>query len=148
MEEQQPFTSCLHKQEQVKQAFALCTDKESKYLKIIELGKALPPLPEQEKRPENKVSGCQSTMYLATHFDKGLITFAATSDALISAGLAALLLAVYSGEAPETILMCPPTYLEELHISESLSPNRANGLYSIHLRMKQDALKHLYSRPS
>lgn len=144
MEELQPFASCLRKQEQIKQTFACCKDRESKYLKIIELGKALPPLPEEQRRPENKVSGCQSTMYLATQFEKGTITFSATSDALISTGLAALLLAVYSGEAPETILMCPPSYLDELNIGESLSPNRANGLYSIHLRMKQDALKYLH----
>jgi cysteine desulfuration protein SufE len=82
-------------------------------------------------------------MYLYSTFQDGTVYFAAESDALISSGLAALLLAVYSGETPEAILKCPPNFLEELGISASISPNRANGLYSIHLRMKQDALKWL-----
>ena len=74
------------------------------------------------------------------------MTFEAEADALISAGLAALLTQVYSGETPETILKCPPTYLDEIGISASLTPNRANGLYSIHLRMKQEALKLLMKK--
>lgn len=86
-------------------------------------------------------------MYLRSVKKGDVIQFEAASDALISAGLAAILIMAFSGEAPETILKCPPSYLEELGISASLTPNRANGLYSIHLRMKQDALKHLLAPP-
>lgn len=135
------FDSCLEKQEKMKQLFLACPSEEKKYEKIIELGRALPAFPEEDKRPENFVKGCQSNMYLTSKLDNGLVYFAANSDALISAGLASILLQVYSGETPETILKCPPTYLDDLGISASLTPNRANGLYSIHLRMKQDALK-------
>lgn len=135
------FESCLKKQQQVKDLFASCPSEEKKYEKIIELGRALPPISLQEKIPENLVQGCQSTMYLKSTLENGKVSFTADSDALISAGLAAVLLQVYEGETPETILKCPPDYLEELGISASLTPNRANGLYSIHLRMKQDALK-------
>lgn len=80
-------------------------------------------------------------MYLRSFYDNGIIVFEAASDALISAGLAALLIQVYSNETPEAILKCPPTFLESTGLSASLTPSRANGLYSIHLRMKQDALK-------
>lgn len=135
------FESCLEKQQKMKNLFTACPSEEKKYEKIIEMGRALPPLSVQDKTPENFVKGCQSTMYLKSKLENGKVYFTADSDALISAGLAAILLQVYNGEAPEVILKCPPTYLEDLGISASLTPNRANGLYSIHLRMKQDALK-------
>lgn len=135
------FESCLQKQQFIKQIFNACPTEEAKYQKIIEFGRELPPLADQYKVPENIVKGCQSTMYLRSSWLNEGIKFEAQSDALISAGLAAILLKVYSGEPPEVVLKCPPTYLEELGISASLTPSRANGLYSVHLRMKQDALK-------
>lgn len=135
------YEQCLTKQQAIKQIFSPCKSEEEKYAKIIELGRTLPPLSAQFKTEENLVRGCQSTMYLRSYSHQGAVYFEAESDALISSGLATLLLQVYSGETPETILKCPPTYLEELGIGASLTPSRANGLYSIHLRMKQDALK-------
>ena len=138
------FESCMHKQNQMKAQFALCSSEEEKYKKIIEFGRQQPPLDPQHKIPGNIVKGCQSIMYMRSYMDdKQRVFFETESDALISSGLASILLQVYSGETPETILKCPPNYLEELGISASLTPNRANGLYSIHLRMKQDALKFL-----
>ena len=136
------FESCLEKQERIKKLFTSCSSEEKKYEKIIELGRNLPHMPAEDKTPENFVKGCQSTMYLTSRLENGHVYFTADSDALISAGLAAILLQAYNGETPETILKCSPAYLEDLGISASLTPNRANGLYSIHLRMKQDALKH------
>ena len=140
------FKSCVNKQEEVKSWFKVFLNEEEKYQKIIELGRQLPGLTEQDKIPAHLVKGCQSTMYLVSQLKGDKVEFAAESDALISAGLAALLMHVYSGESPEAILTCPPTYLEELGISASLTPNRANGLYSIHLRMKQDALRLLIEK--
>lgn len=142
------YESCLKKQQKIKDLFSSCSTEETKYDKIIELGRSLPSFPSQEKKPENFVPGCQSIMYLTSKLEDGKVHFAAESDALISAGLAAILIQAYEGESPETILKCPPTYLEELGISASLTPNSANGLlYSIHLRMKQGALK-LYMKQS
>lgn len=135
------FESCIEKQNQIKSVFKTLPSEDLKYQKIIEFGRELVPLAPKDKIPENIVKGCQSTMYLRSQLVNGLIFFNADSDALISAGLAAILIKVYSGEAADTILKCPPDYLEDLGISASLTPNRANGLYSIHLRMKQDALK-------
>lgn len=135
------FESCLIKQNQVKALFKECTTDEARYQKIIELGRQQPHLKKADKVPANLVSGCQSTVYMTSRLENTQVVFEAEADALISAGLARLLIEVYSGEAPEVILKCPPTYLEELGINQSLSPNRANGLYSIHLRMKQEALK-------
>lgn len=135
------YDECLAKQKAIKDLFSSCPTPEAKYQKIIELGRALSPLNKKDKSAENQVKGCQSIMYLHSYWSNGKIFFEAESDALISSGLAALLIKVYSGETAETILKCPPTYIDELGISTSLTPNRANGLYNIHLRMKQDALK-------
>lgn len=135
------YESCLKKQEDVKALFMSCSTDEDKYRQIIELGHALPPFETKNKTNENQVKGCQSLTYLYTKEEKGAVYFEVSSDALISAGLGALLVRVYSGESPETILKCPPDYLEQLGIRASLSPSRANGLYSIYLRVKQEALR-------
>lgn len=135
------FDSCLQKQNMLKATLFNCPTAELKYAKIIELGRQLPKLAIEHKIPGNLVKGCQSQMYLHAYMQNDLVIFEAESDALISAGLAALLIAVYSNEKPETILKCPPTFLEELGVQASLTPNRANGLYSMHLKMKQEALR-------
>ncbi len=116
---------------------------EERYHQLIEMGRGLPPFPEHLKIPDKIVSGCQSTLYLHASLIDDKLFFEAWADALISAGLAALLIAAYSGETAETILKSPPDFLGELDIFTSLSPNRSNGLAQIHLRMKQEALKSL-----
>ena len=133
--------SCRDKQFQMKASFANYPSEEQKYERIIQMGRELPKLAPEYKNPSNGVKGCQSTVYLRSYLKDGLVYFEAESDALISSGLAAILIDVYSGEPPEVVLKCPPDYLEELGISASLTPNRANGLYSIHLRMTQAALR-------
>lgn len=141
------FESCLAKQKQLELLFASLLTSEQKYQKIIELGQCLPPFPNEHKLPENLVKGCQSQMHLYAQFSSnGKILFTADSDALISRGLAALLLAIYSGESPEVVLTCPPSCLDTIGIQSSLSPNRSNGLASLHLRMKKEALKLLQSK--
>jgi cysteine desulfuration protein SufE len=134
------FQSCLTKQKELKELFKLCLTRDEKYQKIIELGRNLPLLPAAYMTAENTVSGCQSVMYLHSSFDGEKIYFTADSEALISKGLAALMIFVYSGETPEVVLTCPPLFLEKLDIPGSLTPSRANGLASLFLRMKQDAM--------
>lgn len=137
------FESCINKQNEIKKLFTFCSTKEETYQKIIEIGKQTPALSKEFKVGANIVPGCQSLMHLHSHLEEGKVYFTAESEALISSGLATLLTTAYSGESPETILKCPPDFLEELGISASLSPSRANGLYNIYLRMKQDALNFL-----
>lgn len=127
---------------EIKKIFAPL-NSEQRYDQLIALGRSLPPFPPHLKTPDRIVSGCQSTLYLHSTFIDGKLFFEATADALISAGLAALLISTYSGETPETILKRPPTFIAELGLAASLSPNRSNGLAHIHLRMKQEALKTL-----
>jgi cysteine desulfuration protein SufE len=136
------FESCLAKQKAIIELFAKCLTVESRYQQIIDLGKTQISLDATIKTPENLVQGCQSKMYLHSSFTGGKVLFQTESDAIISAGLGILLTRVYSGEAPDVILKCPPAYIDELGILASLTPGRANGLGSIYLRMKQDALKY------
>jgi sulfur transfer protein SufE len=137
--------TCLEKQEAVKALFSDCANADLKYQKIIELGRQLKPLDDKFKIEKNRVEGCQSIVYLHSELQGGNLFFKASSEALISSGLAFLLVSVYDGETPETIMTCPPRFLDELGISESLTPSRSNGLASIYLRMRQDALSHLVS---
>jgi len=135
------FETCLEKQKKVLDFFTGCTTAEEKYQKIIDLGKTQPHLDLKYKTEEHLVQGCQSRMYLHAEMRGGFVFFEAEADALISAGLGCLLLYVYSGETPEVILKCPPHHIDELGIRQTLTPGRANGLASVYLRIKQEALK-------
>ncbi len=127
--------------EQIKDAFAHASNRERIYEKIMEFGKTLSPFQKEWKNEENLVSGCQSLLYLHTTSRLGALYFSASSDALISAGLAALLIFLYSGEFPANIIKNPPRILEELGIPALLSPSRANGLASLYLKMREEAIK-------
>ncbi|MES2122787.1 MAG: SufE family protein [Chlamydiota bacterium] len=135
--------SCLKKQDALVKLFEECASIEMRYEKIIEMGRALPAYPKEFESQENLVEGCQSVMHLHSWIQEGKIHFLARSEALISAGLAALLIFVYSDEPPEALLTCPPRFLAQLNIPASLSPSRSNGLASLHRKMQSDALKFL-----
>ena len=137
------FESCLEKQQKLKDLFA-GLERDAQYQKIIELGQGLKGMDEKDKVEPNRVHGCQSRMYLKSRMDDDKLFFEASSDALISAGLAALLLMIYDGESPETLLKCPPTVLKDLAIPSLLSPSRSNGLAALFTRMQQEALKHVH----
>jgi cysteine desulfuration protein SufE len=137
MKETAVFEACLQKQESIKELFKDCLTADEKYQKIIALGRQLSPFPDAHKHLGNIVQGCQSTMYLHAYLDQGRMRFLAHSEA----GLAALLIQVYDGETPEVVLTCPPRFLEEIGIQNSISPNRANGLASLFLKMKQESLR-------
>jgi cysteine desulfuration protein SufE len=116
---------------------------EKRYQLLMDMGKGLKPYLDVYKTPKNLVSGCQSILYLRSFQEDGKIFFEAQADALISAGLAALLVFLYSGETVETILKNSPVFIEELGIGASLSMNRSNGLSNILLKIKQESLSYL-----
>ncbi len=137
------MASLGEKEAAIRALFASCTQAEEKYEKIIELGRRAPRLSPEYRTQEALVPGCQSALYLRSYLVEGKIFFEADCDSLISKGLAALVISVYSGERPEILLTSPPSFLEATGIPAHLSPTRAGGLASIHLRMKQEALKAL-----
>ena len=126
---------------EVKTLFRNCLSAEDRHKVLIELGRSLPPMPEPFTTDENLVRGCQSIVYLHSEAREGKIYFTAFSDALISAGLAALLIKAYSGLKPEAVIKTKPTFLEELDLLTSLTPGRSNGLASMYTRMQKEALK-------
>lgn len=123
--------------------FSSCQSSEDFYKKIIELGQNLPPFPQEWKKSEYLVAGCQSIVYLRAELNEGTLSFQVFSDALISAGLAALLAYAYEGRSPEFLLKNKPLFLESLKIQASLSPGRSNGVAGMYLAMQKWALKFL-----
>ena len=128
------------KKEKIKVYFSKAKNTEEKFELIIQLGRQLKHLPESEKTAENKISGCQSNTFVKSTFENGKVYFEASSDALISSGLASILVTIYSDEEPTVILKNKPEFLKEIGIEASISPNRANGLYEMFTRMQKDAL--------
>lgn len=119
---------------------------EAIYKLILEFGSNYTHLPPSEFHPEHIVKGCQSLMYLKSKIDNNRMYFDIYSDALISKGIAALLVSVYSGQSPETLLKSKPDFLKEFGIIDSLSPSRSNGALSLFTKMQQSAIFYLTSK--
>ncbi len=125
--------------------FALLDDWDDRYRYVIELGRALPPLPDADHTETNKVRGCASQVWLVTHVkrDDGngpVLTFEGDSDAHIVRGLIAILFALYSGKGAREILATDaPAVFEQLGLRENLTPQRSNGLRSMVERIRVDA---------
>jgi cysteine desulfuration protein SufE len=130
------MSTIVERQKQVVAEFNGLNDWEDRYKKLIELGKALPNLPENKKLEDYKVKGCQSQVWMHARLDHGQVVFEADSDALLVRGLVALLLRVYSGATPAEILATPPDFVKEIGLESKLSPSRANGLFSMIKQMK------------
>lgn len=130
-------------QEEIKEEFSVFDDWDLKYEYIIELGKQQPSLPDEDKTEENKVSGCQSQVWLKTEFVDGKLVFNADSDAIITKGLIALLIKVFNNQTPEDIYNSDVNFLDEISLMKHLSPNRSNGLLTMVKRIKMEAQKHL-----
>lgn len=140
------FSSCLDKQEQIKKRFLSLKSQDERYQKIIELGQKAPKMTLEDQVEENLVPGCQSLLYLKIRCHEGKLSLQTSSDALISAGLAQLLVQTYNGEPPEAVFRCPPHFLKEIGLLESLSPSRANGLKSLYQKLQKESLKFLVSK--
>ncbi|MBR5042367.1 MAG: SufE family protein [Bacteroidales bacterium] len=119
------------RQEQIIDDFSLYDEWLDKYEYLIELGKSLPPFPEEKKTEDRLIKGCQSRVWLDCQIDGGLLYFSADSDAIITKGIISLLIGVYSGRTPEEILADDFSFLDSIGLKENLSPTRANGLVSM-----------------
>ncbi len=125
---------------EIRDDFALLDDWEDKYRYVIELGKSLPPLPEEARTDANKVRGCVSQVWLDTRKDDGRLHFLGDSDAMIVRGLVAILLAIYDGRPPQEIVETDArAVFEELGLKDHLTPQRSNGFVSMVERIQSDA---------
>jgi cysteine desulfuration protein SufE len=110
------------------------------YEKLMALGKKTTPLSSEAKTPENRVHGCQSLMYLKTELTNGRLQLQFASDALISAGLAAVACELMNGLTPEEALKADLKPIETLGIAQALTPGRVTGLGSVLQKIRKDAL--------
>ena len=111
-----------------------------RYNYLIELGRACPVISESEKTETNLIKGCQSRVWLSTEFADGKVIFKADSDAVITKGIAALLIRVLSNQTPDDILNADLTFLDTIGLRTHLSPTRSNGLTSMIKQMKLYAM--------
>ena len=128
------------KENQLVSEFSQLASWEERYQLLIEKGRQMPSWPENEKKEDLKVKGCQSQVWLKAEMKEGRIVFSADSDALISKGLISILIEVYSQSTPEEILNYRPEFIKKIGLDSSLSPSRANGLYSMMKQMQFYAL--------
>lgn len=119
------------KQQEIIDDFSMYEEWLDKYEYLIELGKSLDGLPEEKKTEDRLIKGCQSRVWLDCEKKDGVLNFAADSDAVITRGIIAMLVSVYSGRTAEEILQDDFSFLNALGLKENLSPTRANGLVSM-----------------
>jgi len=127
-------------EDEIVDEFGLFDSWDDKYEYIIDLGKKLPPLDEQFKKEENKVRGCQSTVWLVADYKDGKIVYKAESDAVIVKGLISMLIRVLSGHTPEEIMNAKLDFIQKIGMTTHLAQTRSNGLLSMVKQMKNFAL--------
>lgn len=121
--------------------FSFFDDWMAKYEYIIQLGKELPLIADDYKKPEYLIKGCQSQVWLhAAHGEDGLVHFTADSDAIITKGLVSLMIRVLSGHTPTEIAESDLYFIDQIGLKEHLSPTRANGLLAMVKQMKLYAI--------
>ena len=128
--------SIKEKQQELIDDFAFLSDWEQKYEYIIDLGKELKGLPEEKKKEDILIKGCQSQVWLDAELRDGNIFFLADSDGILPKGIISLLVGVYSGHTAEEILAADFDFISKIGLQEFLSPSRANGLASMIKQIK------------
>ena len=120
--------------------FSLFDSWDDKYEYIIDLGKKLPFLEAEHKKDDNKVKGCQSTVWLVAEYRDGRVYYKADSDAVIVKGLISMLIRVLSGQTPDSIVNAQLDFIREIGMMSHLAQTRSNGLLSMVKQMKNYAL--------
>jgi cysteine desulfuration protein SufE len=127
-------------EKEIVEEFSLFDSWDDKYEYIIDLGKKLPPLEDQHKRDDNKVRGCQSTVWLVADYKDGKVLYKAESDAVIVKGLISMLIRVLSGHKPDEIVNARLDFINEIGMTSHLAQTRSNGLLAMVKQMKHYAL--------
>lgn len=127
-------------EKEIVEEFSLFDSWDDKYEYIIDLGKKLEPLEDQHKKDENRVRGCQSTVWLVADYRDGKIVYKADSDAVIVKGLISMLIRVLSGHKPDQIVNAKLNFINEIGMTSHLAQTRSNGLLSMVKQMKNYAL--------
>ncbi len=121
---------------EIVEEFSIYEDWMDKYAYLIELGKELAPMDETHKTEDNLIRGCQSRVWFHADYRDGLLYFSGDSDAIITKGLVALMLRVFSGHKPEDIVRSDISFIDTIGLSTHLSPTRSNGLLAMLKQIK------------
>lgn len=127
-------------QDEISEEFEMYDDWMDKYNYLIELSKDLSVIDPKQKVNENLISGCQSRVWLYADYKDGLIRYTADSDSLITKGIIALLIRVFSNRKPEEIMSADLFFIDRIGLKQNLSPTRSNGLLSMIKQIKLYAL--------
>jgi cysteine desulfuration protein SufE len=128
-------------QDEIVEEFAFFTDWTERYEHIINLGKELETIDEEHKTEDNLIKGCQSRVWLyAERNPDGTIRYTADSDAILTKGIIALMIRVFTNQKPEEIVSADTNFIDTIGLKEHLSPTRANGLVSMVRQIKFYAL--------
>ncbi len=128
-------------QTEIIEEFSEVDDWMDRYAMIIDMGNSLPPIDESLKTPDRLIEGCQSRVWLDAQLtDDGKVQYAAESDAVIVKGIIALLVKVLNNHTPREILDADLHFINDIGLSEHLSPTRSNGLLAMLKQMKLYAL--------
>ena len=126
-------------EQEISQEFEIFDTWMEKYEYLIDLGKQLENFPDEWKTEDNKIHGCQSSVWFKTGLENNLFTCSAVSDSAIVSGLIALLMRIYNNKNPRDIVETEPSFISLIGLSEHLSTTRNNGLNLMIKRIKQDA---------
>ena len=127
-------------QEELIDEFSLFDDWMDKYEHLIGLGKSLPLIDDASKTEDKLIKGCQSKVWLQAELTDGNVVYTADSDAIITKGIVAVLIRVFSNQTPSAIVDANLEFIDEIGLKEHLSPTRANGLVSMIKQMKLYAI--------
>lgn len=128
------------RQKEVIDEFSLFEDWMQRYEYMIELGKSLPLISKKHKTEDNIIKGCQSKVWIHATLKKDQLVFTADSDAIITKGIIAILIRVFSNQHPKAILNSNTDFIDQIGLKEHLSPTRANGLVSMIKQIKMYAV--------
>ncbi len=123
-------------QEEIIDEFSMFDDWTQRYEYMIELGKSLPIIEEKYKIDANLIKGCQSRVWVHSELKEDKVIFTADSDAIITKGIIAILIRVFSNQHPKAIIEANTDFIDKIGLKEHLSPTRANGLISMIKQLK------------
>jgi cysteine desulfuration protein SufE len=126
----------------IAEEFGFFSDWSERYQYLIDLGRKLPPFPEDWKTEANRLHGCQSMVWIVAEGDANDLEFHAISDSTIVSGLIYLALRVYSGRSAADILATPADYISGIGLSKHLSPTRSQGLAALLQFIQDTARRH------
>jgi len=127
-------------QDEIIEEFSLFEDWMQRYEYMIELGKSLPLIKNDYKTDKYLIKGCQSKVWVHANLDGDKLKFTADSDAIITKGIIAILIRVFSDQNPKDILEADTDFIDKIGLKEHLSPTRANGLVSMVKQIKMYAV--------